>query len=680
MMKNLVLEVKKRMKLTAAIVAAISLLLFFQNCGDVRVESMPSAPPPPQEPQAVKNINGTVCHSVAAASDTTYRLSNFYILNLTAHKFNGQLKADNNLDGMIDLDAVDSGGQTVTVSDTDDDEDSIPDFIEKLKGLNPTAPDAEKDGVDLDGVINRRELQLGTDPAFNGDEPSIDYTIEPAAAVSSCGDGQPAYKFVINSMLLTPNRAFSDAVNPEMYSLSHKSGENVLMVLVKLSPDDIRKPSRYITKIFKIDIGNPTTPEFKPEDFLILGEVVDECPTCLTGVTGNIYKKVYAGKKHTCALSTQNSPVCWGENGYGQLGDATNAARVAPVKPKLTSTVTSMALGEDFSCAITINSEVYCWGANNFGQLGVNSQVDSNVPVKVNLGTTLAPVHIMAGAAHACVVLENNTIKCWGKNTENQLGSGSTAATSLIPVNATMPAYGLSFPIVHVSAAGSTTCITGTGGTSFCWGKTSSCSVPLMSRVPVTCSGTTQTFPSQGINLTYAWSAMETNGVAQSGIEKGDVARLTCWSTTIFSAGIWGLGCGNQADGGVQERDDQGRLVGYSTEFTNVVSRVLKVKMGPNHSCAIWNKVSGSTVKRQLDCWGDNTFGALAQPVTSSNIKENPTTVSEVVEPVDVASGDGYSCAIDKDGVVWCWGLNSQGQLGTGDIANTSVPTKVKNQ
>jgi len=683
-MRKLVLLAKKRNNLVWVIAVPISLLLFFQNCGDVRVENMRSVAAVPQEPLVVKNINGTICHSVASASGSVYRLSNFYILNLTAHKFNGELKADNNLDGMIDLNPADSEGETVTVSDTDDDEDTIPDFVEKLKGLNPTAPDAEKDGVDLDGIINRRELQLGTDPSFNGDDPTIDYTVEPTTAVSSCGAGQPAYKFVINNMMLTPNRAFTDSVNPAMYSLSHDAGENVLMVLVKLSPDDIKKPSLYVTKIFKIDIKDQTTPEFRPEDFLILGEVVDDCPSCSSGVSGNIYKKVYAGKQHTCAITTQNSPVCWGDNSNGQLGDATNSSRVSPVKTKLTDTVATMALGDGFTCAITMGRDVYCWGANNFGQLGNNSQVDSNTPVKINLGTTAAPVHIMAGAEHACVTLENNTIKCWGQNSHHQLGNGSTSL-SLVPVSVSMPAYGVTFPIVHVSAAGSTSCFTDNIGYSFCWGKVSTCSVPAISRVPVSCAGQANvTFPSQGIRLTSTWSALETNGVAQSGIEKGDVGRLTCWSSTIWSANIWGLGCGNQADGGSpQETDDQGRPVGYSTEYTNIVSRVLKVKMGPANSCPVWNKIVNTTtneIKRQLECWGDNSFGALAQPVTSSNIKENPTTVSGVVEPLDVASGDNYTCAIDKDGVIWCWGLNTFGQLGTGDIANTSTPAKVKNQ
>lgn len=682
-MKHWLRFLKKKATWIGGLSTALSLLLFFQNCGDVNVNTIPSMPPP-VEPLVVKNINGTICHSIAASSDSAYRLSSFYILNLTAHKFNGELQPDNNLDGMIDMDAVDSLGDTVLVSDVDNDEDGIPDFVEQLKGMNPTVPDAEKDGVDLDGIINRRELQLGTDPAFNGDEPSIDYTVQPAESVASCGGGQPAYKFVINNMQLTPNRAFNDTANTSMYSLSHGAGENVLIVLAKLSPDDVRKPSLYITKIFKIDIANPTTPEFSPQDFLVLGQAVDDCPGCASGVTGNIYKKVFAGKRHTCALSTSNSPVCWGDNSSGQLGDATSAARVTPVKVKLSDTVSSMALGAGHTCAITYSGEVYCWGDNSFGQLGINSQVNASTPAKVNLQTSAKPVLIMAGANHTCVTLEDNTMKCWGRNDQHQLGNGNTS-NSFVPVSAVMPpAYlGLQFPIVHVSASGHHNCLTGTNGASFCWGKVLNCSLPSLSRVPATCSGTTEKFPKEGIRLTTSWEAMETNGFAEAGIEKAAMGRLTCWGRTIYSSVNWGMGCGNQEDGGMAETDEYGDVIGNSTEFTNIVSRVIKLKMGPTHSCAVWNKIvdaSSGAVKRNLECWGDNTFGALAQPVTGGSIKENPTTVSAVVEPLDVASGDNFSCAIDKDGVIWCWGLNNYGQLGTGDIADTSVPVKVKNQ
>lgn len=673
----------KKQKVIRGVLASLGLVLFFQNCGDVNVENRPSLSAPIVAPLEIKNIGGTICHLDPVSAGSTFRLSSFYILNLTAHKFNGNLEPDNDLDGMVDLGALDSGGETVSVTNIDTDEDGIPDFIEKLKGLNPTSSDADKDGADLDGLINRRELQLGTDPSFSGDKPAIDYTVEPSGSNTGCGANQPAYKFTIQNMTLTGNRAFTDTVNASAYSLSHASGENILMVLAKLSPDDVRQKSLFVVKFFKIDINNPTTPEFIPQDFSVLGEATDDCPDCNDGLTGSIYKKVYASDKHVCALSTLNNIICWGDNAYGQLGDSTNSARVVPIKPKTTEKILTMALGPTHTCAITNNNEVYCWGSNSFGQLGIGSQVDQNIPTKVNLGTTAAPVLIMAGAAHTCVTFDNNTIKCWGRNDLYQLGNGNNTM-STTPVSVTMPAAGVTYPIVHVSAGGHNSCFTSTNGMSFCWGRVSSCTQNSLKKVPASCDNSNPpTFPSEGIRLTNAWAAMETNGAIESGIAKDALGRLTCWGNTIYSQWTWALGCANQEDNGEPQYDEFGNIIGVSSEYSNVVSRVIKVKLGPAHSCAIWNRLVNATtgeLRRQLDCWGDNSQGALAQPVTAQPLNETPSTVSEIKEPLDVGAGTDFTCAIDKDGIIWCWGVNSFGQLGSGDIANSSTPAKVKNQ
>lgn len=103
--------------------------------------------------------------------------------------------------------------------------------------------------------------------------------------------------------------------------------------------------------------------------------------------------------------------------------------------------------------------------------------------------------------------------------------------------------------------------------------------------------------------------------------------------------------------------------------------------MGINHSCGIWQKLNPlGVLVNALDCWGQNGVGALAQAPNFPNFNLIPMTVSEIKETKDVASGDGYSCAIDKDGVIWCWGLNTYGQLGSGDILNNHIPTKIKKQ
>lgn len=44
---------------------------------------------------------------------------------------------------------------------------------------------------------------------------------------------------------------------------------------------------------------------------------------------------------------------------------------------------------------------------------------------------------------------------------------------------------------------------------------------------------------------------------------------------------------------------------------------------------------------------------------------------------VALASGQWHTCSVLKDGSVYCWGKNDDGQLGTGDTASTLLPAKV---
>jgi alpha-tubulin suppressor-like RCC1 family protein len=117
-----------------------------------------------------------------------------------------------------------------------------------------------------------------------------------------------------------------------------------------------------------------------------------------------------------------------GETGAGT--DGTNQARAIPVKG--VAGVSEIAGGQHFACATT-NSGVSCWGTNNEGQLGNGSNAKlSNLPVAVpNLGAVTA---VAAGLYHACALLSDGSVKCWGGNNDDELGNEETQG-SAIPVN-----------------------------------------------------------------------------------------------------------------------------------------------------------------------------------------------------------------------------------------------------
>ena len=91
-----------------------------------------------------------------------------------------------------------------------------------------------------------------------------------------------------------------------------------------------------------------------------------------------------------------------------------------------------IAGGQHFACATT-SSGVSCWGYNGSGQLGNGSSANlSNVPVQVsNLGSAVA---VAAGIYHACALLSDGSVQCWGSNTYDQLGN-ENMRSSAVPVS-----------------------------------------------------------------------------------------------------------------------------------------------------------------------------------------------------------------------------------------------------
>ncbi len=95
---------------------------------------------------------------------------------------------------------------------------------------------------------------------------------------------------------------------------------------------------------------------------------------------------ISAGMWYTCALTSSGGVLCWGGNGFGQLGDGTNEDRKAPVTVQdLNSDVTAIDASARHTCAVTTNRDVLCWGVNFRGQLG-DGTAWSTTPVDVVAG------------------------------------------------------------------------------------------------------------------------------------------------------------------------------------------------------------------------------------------------------------------------------------------------------
>jgi alpha-tubulin suppressor-like RCC1 family protein len=79
---------------------------------------------------------------------------------------------------------------------------------------------------------------------------------------------------------------------------------------------------------------------------------------------------------------------------------------------------------------VKTDDTVWCWGLNDQDQLGDNSGSDSAVPVQVvgagGIGL-LADIAVAgSGNSHNCAARTDDTVWCWGLNTDAQLGDNTT--------------------------------------------------------------------------------------------------------------------------------------------------------------------------------------------------------------------------------------------------------------
>jgi hypothetical protein len=172
----------------------------------------------------------------------------------------------------------------------------------------------------------------------------------------------------------------------------------------------------------------------------------------------------------TCALLASGGIRCWGDNGYGQLGDGTQQTRLTPVAVSGISTATAIGKSHTHSCAVLQDTTVRCWGLNAWGQLGDGTLTDRWTPVAVRAGpgspvSMTGAVAVVAGSGHTCARMIDGTVRCWGLNVGGQLGDASF-------VDRRFPVTPLGLGHVKDLTAGQRhTCAITLDGTARCWGE-----------------------------------------------------------------------------------------------------------------------------------------------------------------------------------------------------------------
>ncbi|MEH3034083.1 MAG: hypothetical protein PGN07_08595 [Aeromicrobium erythreum] len=221
------------------------------------------------------------------------------------------------------------------------------------------------------------------------------------------------------------------------------------------------------------------------------------------GPTGPWSKIADATFTHSCAVKSDASLWCMGENGYGQLGDGSGYSHRDPTRVGGTGTGAptawrDVAVSDLHSCGISTSDELWCWGFA--GWTGDPNQTDdAETPIKVGTGyrslatggascairtdRTLwcwsfgqAPAQVGTAtwssvaqrSRNTCGIRTDGSLWCWGDNDQGQLGVGTTTRSD-DPVR-----VGSRSDWSTVSVGGTTygfACATTTTGEAWCWGR-----------------------------------------------------------------------------------------------------------------------------------------------------------------------------------------------------------------
>jgi len=175
-----------------------------------------------------------------------------------------------------------------------------------------------------------------------------------------------------------------------------------------------------------------------------------------------------AGNKFTCALLSNGAVKCWGSNDFGRLGSPLAASTAAaPVQVQNITTALAISSGDQHACALSADHTIHCWGNNTYGQLGNATWTSALIPVQVSSITSA--ISVSAGYRHTCaIVSEGSTAYCWGDNSQGQLAGGSTLYSSNVPLKIADIYAGFS----AIGAGRSHTCALPmtTLGQAICWG------------------------------------------------------------------------------------------------------------------------------------------------------------------------------------------------------------------
>uniref|UniRef100_A0A8C2JGA0 HECT and RLD domain containing E3 ubiquitin protein ligase 3 n=1 Tax=Cyprinus carpio TaxID=7962 RepID=A0A8C2JGA0_CYPCA len=341
--------------------------------------------------------------------------------------------------------------------------------------------------------------------------------------------------------------------------------------------------------------------------------------------------------------------LCWGSSASGQLGIGVSEASV--FEPRSCCMfdgrgLKEVACGSQHSLFLLHDGSVYASGSNSCGQLGHDK--GGWRPELVGALDAQKIAGVSCGQAHSLAVNEQGQVFAWGAGEGGQLGLGAAEEVVRVP----RLIKKLCEHRISQVMCGNQHCIAlSKDGQLFVWGENSSGQLGLGKGEPSTLS------PQPLKSLCGIPLAQISTG--------GDHSFALSLSGAVF-------GWGKNSAGQLGLNDEQDRAVPCHIKFLRS-QKVVYISCGEEHTAAL-------TKEGGLFTFGNGSRGQLGHDSTRN--EPLPRRVMELMgtEVSQIACGRHHTLAfVPSTGLVYAFGCNTQGQLGTGLRGNAKSPLPVRN-
>lgn len=407
-------------------------------------------------------------------------------------------------------------------------------------------------------------------------------------------------------------------------------------------------------------------------------ELGNNLPTINFG-SGRHVTDFSVGTTHACVILDNGRLKCWGRgrdgrlgyedieqrgNDNGEMGDALPYVNLGTDTGGNHYTVKKVVAGYNITCAILNNDQLKCWGSNGANQLGYGDfedrgddvgEMGNNLPF-IDVGTNRSVKEVFAYYEHTCVILDNDSFKCWGTNDDGEIGIGT--GDDVVGNNAAERYTSL----CHAEAEEATFTATpvNVGDNNCPNGGYLTEARGFESHDDYSTANVSTRYACHAHDMNYVFASPETFASDE-----------TCLHGGITVYGDFD----NDNDGLINETDENYMGDALAEIDFGSASPVIDVMLGDDHTCAL---LEDNTLK----CWGDNNEAQAGLDLIDdygNQSSETPANraapdLGTGLYPTTIAGAYYFNCALLNNNRVKCWGYdNDYANLGQPEYLNEAI-------